>query len=71
MKTGKRTFVLYWAVAGLFCLVVSWWLVFFAGQGSFLVERMREPTDLALEERDLVALRPQGLLADPRALLVE
>jgi len=58
MRTQARSksAILYGALAGLFTLVLAWWMVFFARQGSFLIERM-EKEGIQLSEQQAASLK--------------
>jgi signal transduction histidine kinase len=52
----RRTLHLYWAVVGLYLLVLGWWMYFFTRQGEFLARRI-EAAGVALSPEQAAALR--------------
>lgn len=55
-RARSKSVILYGALAGLFTLVLAWWMVFFARQGTILVERM-EAEELQLSEAQADSLQ--------------
>lgn len=52
---AKKSWIPYLTVAGLFALILSWWIIFFAREGDVLIERLNASgIDLTVEEMDAV-----------------
>jgi signal transduction histidine kinase len=69
LRKSTSRFVLYWAVVGLFALVLGWWLFFFSRLGSVLVERVQE-TGAQLDPEQVEAMSAAAA-SSTRMLLFE